>query len=499
MLSIASNTTRITENTFVIPNNVKQNVSKWKQEDLTSCLSREFNTNRFIFTDGRTNRPTSFKSTLYDTNYAVTLIKMFHQTIGINLTKESLNATCFLPKLSLQAYQAPEIQVALFGHVDTRVNPAGEVKWLRWGVFNTDTKVEQTLDIEENDLAKLFIYHAPTTNRAHLEQELDENGSPLLDSKGKPCLKPASDHYAMTNYTKRFRVVVSRDADKCIEKVILQRISLLDKQVVLDDDNWAVTLVSGKYSSQNSLNRFFCKNTGHAMIACEGVKKGQSFLHYVHLTQDPHDKNPLLKSDEAQIESFSRDFPLNTINGPTWTRSKNLVKNMLSYVDSMKKEKLKFAPYGKFSLNFPIFLFYLRNSIPTQDSLINLQEKDLPTNCLQCTYNLLIRCGIIFQLDQSLKKPIEKIKQIKSSVPIFYIPEDFNCESLGIPITDPTIVKNILFSCVILTPNNYSPSDCLKWANQIMMEENYAVAKELERISSVKFLEIFGGYQPKRW
>lgn len=176
---------------FEAPRAQKTAVARWEQEGVTSCLSYESNLNRFSFTDAHTNRTTNFKATLYDSSYAVSLIQMFRQTIGINLERESPHSACFLPKLCIQACQASEIQVALFGHVDTRNCPAGEVKWVRWGVFNSTTAVEQTFEVREDDLARLFIHQAPNTNRFHLEQEFDEHGNPLFDSEGNPIQKPA--------------------------------------------------------------------------------------------------------------------------------------------------------------------------------------------------------------------------------------------------------------------------------------------------------------------
>lgn len=154
----------------------------------------------------------------------------------------------------------------------------------------------------------------------------------------------------MTNYAKRFRISLICDADRCIQNVVLQRISLIDNSVVLDENNWAVTLVSTGQSSQSRLNRFFGDNAGHAMLACEGLEHGKQFLRYIHVTLNPINRNPKLRVGEAQMEIFDREIPLKTLNGPTSTRSKALVGNMFSYVQEMENKPLKFSPYDKFDL-----------------------------------------------------------------------------------------------------------------------------------------------------
>ena len=53
--------------------------------------------------DGRQSTFKTFKSTLYDPNYATILVSMFRRTIGVNLEKEETHASCFYPNYA-QAY-----------------------------------------------------------------------------------------------------------------------------------------------------------------------------------------------------------------------------------------------------------------------------------------------------------------------------------------------------------------------------------------------------------
>lgn len=421
----------------------------------------------------------------------------------------------------MQAYHTPEIQVALFGHVDIRNCAAGEVKWLRWGVFDSTTEVEQTFEVEEDDLARIFIHQAPTTNCPDFEKESDENGNPLFDSKGKPCLKPTSNHYAMASYAKRFRASLICDEERRTQKVVLQRISLLDNAVVLDENNWAVTLVSTEQSSQNWLSRFFRENVGHAMLACEGVEQGKQFLRYLHLTRNPRNKNPVLEADQAQMESFDREIPLKTLNGPTWIRPKSLVKNMLHFVQGMESnEPQKFVSYKMFFSDFKTSFDFLRKiytvMYPTRDDLeqvinqlefsishfehdINQLESpvvidspqemdgtheiatrrhnncsdscpDLEMTCLDGAYEIASIGGIIFSKDLMFKKPIERIKQLNSSPFIFHLPENFDPESLFRPIEDRKIAEDLLSAQVVLAPENFSSFDCVRLKYRINIE-----------------------------
>ena len=89
---------------------------------------------RLAFTDGR-SAPQILE------NADISLISMFHKTIGINLEKRMPCSACFVPKLSLPAYNDPTIQVALFGR-----DHEGELKGVRWGVFHTSTRQEETFE-----------------------------------------------------------------------------------------------------------------------------------------------------------------------------------------------------------------------------------------------------------------------------------------------------------------------------------------------------------------
>lgn len=492
-------TLAISENFPKAPTEVaRQFIAEWTFGLRTVCLFQEPNCLAFS-TDGRSGKTTTFKPALYDINYAVNLIKMFHRTIGVNLENDEPHSSCFLPKLCTDAQNAPGIKVALFGRVDARVSVAGELKGMRWGVFNTSNKEEHTFQADD-PIARAFVYQAPGTNRPHMESVLDKNG--------KQVMKPASDHFAMTSYAKRFSPVLSRNIENHIQDVILHRVSLIDRNVLLSENDWAVTLVSSMDCTQNMLSRLFRGTFGHAMLACEGVEQDKPFIRYLHLTQSPKEKNPKLAKDEAQIESFDRTEPLETFNGPTWARSKVLVEKMFSFVDTMKNKPVKFAYYGSYFWQ-PIIAWaafnqeILENKNAMIDTFNNFpDETRMPSTCLDWAYRVAEKCGIIFNGNRTLTKPMEKIKIVRAS-PVAFLPSGFDQTCLGRPFSGKNIELSaeILSSCVLITPNDCHPNDIERWANQWVIEDTAATDREIERMNNAKSLsELFSpGYTPKRW
>jgi len=313
-------------------------ISEWRVKETSVFLYQ--NVNCFAFsTDGRAGKTSTFKPTLYDMIYAVNLVKMFQRTIGENLSREEAHSSCFLPKLCIAAHNGPGIQVALFGRVDANKIVTGELKGLRWGVLNTATNEEQSFDASDT-VVEAFLRHAPNSNRSHILSVKNANGD-IVE-------KEADDHYAMNQYVKRFSVELIRDENNHIKNIKLHHVSLLDKNIFLDEGNWAVTLVSSMVSSSSFFSRLFEKTYGHAMLACEGVDQGKSFLRYVHFTQSSKDESSNLASDEGLIESFEPKSPLTTKNGPTWLRTKIAVENMFQYVETMKRKPLKFCVYREY-------------------------------------------------------------------------------------------------------------------------------------------------------
>jgi hypothetical protein len=446
--------------------------------------------NTLVAVDGRDGTREPFLSTLYSVEYAANLIEMFHRTIQVNLEREGINDYCFLPKLCIEAQNAPEITVALFGDRDTSSNDEEEPRVLRWGVFNSSTREEYP--VETNDpLSEIFIRHAPATDIPHMRLVLDANGQAIMKD-GKAVMEPAFNHYAMTSYAKRFGVVIERDATDRIQNVVLHRVSLLDKNVLLDHTNWAVTLVSTKSSSQtqNILGRWLGEYAGHAMLACEGVEEDTPFLRYIHLTQNPRERIPNLAADQAQIESFDRSTPLDTVNAPTWVRSKALVENMFIFVTELENQPVKFALYGNaFSSGGRILgeMFLPTRSMGSQQveelrirkiEALNL-AKQTPHHCLQWAIAIAGEGGIFFTNASAFTTPLKTVTALHSA-PIFAPPVDYlnigNRQEWSICFRNRRLVSELLSAYVILIPPNSSPGEVLEWVKQRDLEYNNARA-----------------------
>lgn len=448
-------------------------VSKWEIERNSGALFYEPNKNYFEFSNGNTKR--TFK-TLYNGYYAVSLVSLFHNTIGINLKNEAtVKSACFFPKLCTQADGEMNIQVALFGYEDD----ANKLQGLRWGVYDDEEQKEYTFEVEEDDvIARTFVHDVPTTNHPNSE-------------------KP----YEMDAYARHFRVSLIRDDHRRIQKIALRYVSLLDPTTNLDEDKWAVTLVSTMNSTQGFFSKFIEGKVGHAMLACEGIKEGQPFFRYIHFRQ--------VASSIGRIESFERIRPLeNAINGPTWVRPRSLVQNMLNYVEQEKEIPHKFALYGSFFSQIPLiwssfkYDFLELESADLAADLAEAAESETPRTCLQVAYEVAAQSGIIFQLDESFRKPIEKIEILKTA-PILTIANGFDAKLLGKPFTGEheVLAKKILSACVILLPEDCQPEDCMKWLMQTCIEETTATEKEIQRLENANFNELMKGFQftPKRW
>ena len=312
-----------------------QLIHTWTIDSREISLFRD-SESRLSFCDGGDRK--TFSPLLYDTDYAIKLIGLFKNTIEANLKSQKphlaplhllgqtrvnvpLYESCFLPKLCTDANGKSGIKVALFYHK----NAKNELTAARWGVFDPSNNKERSFEILNDPVVEVFAKKAPLDNSPHFEPVLDlvkdKNGRPILDSEGSPIYKPAldkkgkavmkeaADHYQLTAYAKQFRVFVKCDANEQITSIFLKNVSQLDRDVVIDEENWTVTALSTKEISRGWFRQLFTGDIGHAMLACEGVDQGKYFLRYIHFTPNPRDRNPALKDDEAQIEIFGKSSP----------------------------------------------------------------------------------------------------------------------------------------------------------------------------------------------
>lgn len=180
-----------------------------------------------------------------------------------------------------------------------------------------------------------------------------------------------------SDYLKDFRIHIQVEKTKNYSKlsgVSLSKViesSQVDStgKVLLDRDNWALTLISGGYSSiydtakplkklgliQNNSKIGLIKDNqfGHAMIAIEGIKKGKRFLHYAHLTTAPtHPKFPNKKSNEAEVELLKDENLMKShFQTPTWPLKRINVEKMIESIEKDQNKPILFVSSGNFLLS----------------------------------------------------------------------------------------------------------------------------------------------------
>jgi hypothetical protein len=372
-------------------------VAQWTVQEREISLFH--NTKLFLHSGGKTEGLTKFKSPLYDILYAVNIIHMFRDTIQLNLQGvETPNSSCFLPKFLkpfVSKQQKMQKQIALFGRVDTHNLDEGEVKEMRWGIYDTPSKEETSVEVNADDrVARDFIRLCPRSDTAHMVVR--------VNSKGKSVSKPAPDHYAMTSFLKGFHPTVVRAAEGggggTVVQVTLHHVSILDNSVILDANTCAITLVSARQSSvtDNWLGSVISKACGHSMLVWEGIEgDSRHVLRYLHATQNPRHRLPTLGSAQAQLEVIERTAqqPLDLLHGPTWPRPRVLGDDMLDFVRTFEK-------------------------VPVEFSIFGLKREQ---SCLTWASKIASKAGIIF--GSSRRTPIEKIHQLKHS-PFYQIPDD---------------------------------------------------------------------------
>lgn len=109
---------------------------------------------------------------------------------------------------------------------------------------------------------------------------------------------------------------------------LLRNRSAYDRTVLLGERYWSVTVLSANGSVFSDLPVSGREDLGHAMIAFEGVRDGQWFQRYAHLTTSPLPGGETLGTDEARVDI--RDFPPRDLShGPTWVRTRQSVEEIL--------------------------------------------------------------------------------------------------------------------------------------------------------------------------
>ena len=296
--------------------------AKWNLGQTEISLFRAEERLKFsVKTDGVVTREEDFSSERYDISYALNLIRIFHDVIQGNLSRE-VGAASFLPVLCRgdvwtlrdgQYVPITGVRIALFGLARSCEGV--------WGIFQEASATVERFDDVSGEVRD-FLSWVP-------RQDCQEN------------------NYAVTAYANKCKIVLTYDLENRIQFVLLKRMSFFDRELELNEQHWAVTVLSSKGCS-GLIESLDC---GHAMIACEGVQDNRQFLKYVHITtrhEDPDHPDLNRKPDEARVAILRESVPLyKALYGPTWPRPRCAVENMLRPIEEArdKKRYVQFAMY----------------------------------------------------------------------------------------------------------------------------------------------------------
>jgi hypothetical protein len=276
------------------------------------------------------SKPLNLKD-FYGMQQSVKLVEIFHDVIQSNL-EDGIGETAFLPFLRTQGFVEKELngrgkceplnmQVVLFGN--TSSGPTNMVGG-RWGVFNFSKKEITHFPIDDSSGEALnFLRRVPTSSKEKYE-----------------------------SYVKQFKPVMNIDDDGKVGSIALKFISLYDPKVVLDEERWAITVLSTKTPTVAG-----CCNTGHAVIVFEGLIDGHPLFQRAHITtihsRTGSDKDRKPNEARASIRGPRDEEEKNWLingeglaKGPTWTRPRHLVEEVMGAIGDAQAGRR----YVKFSM-----------------------------------------------------------------------------------------------------------------------------------------------------
>jgi len=382
-----------------------------------------------VIQEGLETQGRSFECSLYNIHYAANLVLILYSAIGKNLRMASeITPDCFLPILytdamikdsqteKIRSPTKPEqvLKVALFG----RKAISGiiyEVKDARWAIYNELSKnVIFYSSGPITDLAKSFIIHAPTINKPHEDKKR---------------------HFQMNAYKKQFRVIILVNEYR-IESVDLRRTSIHDQKFFLNEENWAVTIVCKTRTSSRcfegervEVNK---QGVGHALLACEGVENGKQFIKYAHIQRVKHSQTGDKREAKVEIRVENCFSRLNTLNGPTWPRSRELVSTMLSKILENRDVKLvsvgghiirgwgslnaeSSALWRKMLRAWGLFRLYPRGEENLRQAESSYRDLAMYKNCLEWCIEALRHAKIKTMLSPQFTSPVRAVRYLNKN------------------------------------------------------------------------------------
>ena len=206
---------------------------------------------------------------------------------------------------------------------------------------------------------------------------IDVNKDSLLTIR---ALERVSSEYKKI-YLLKCRIVVNRSHNRKLESVSIKFVSKWNSEILLDEEQWAITLLSTGSGSD-----CYGPVGGHAVLSYEGVENGLPFRCYAHLTAVDGPPRVVDKSHELLGEKY---YPIliyehyKTLfyvrkQTKTWVRNRGQVLKMCDRINNEYQSTCEENQPANFNIIAPLF-----NSFFSEDSIsARRQNKTLPENCL---------------------------------------------------------------------------------------------------------------------
>ena len=194
------------------------------------------------------------------------------------------------------------------------------------------------------------------------------------------ALESVSSEYKKI-YLLKCRMIVNKSKNGKLESVSIKFVSKWNPKILLDEIQWAVTLVSIGSSS----GRPYRAAGGHAMIFYEGVENGLPFRRYAHLTaadgpprvEDIRNASLGEKNHPILIyEHYKKLFCVRK-KTKTWLRNREKVFKMQNQIEADFQSTNIEQKAAKFNLIAPVINRFLSKNRINEKR----QNKTLPENC----------------------------------------------------------------------------------------------------------------------
>lgn len=258
--------------------------------------------------------------------------------------------------------------------------------------FGSSEKVEQVEEVEKE--VKPRNRRARRRERKNLEENNRVQGANNRDI--------TSDFSAKTNLGVNIWDLMSRRAEKVelVETKEIKSQSFFDKKKNIDENNWAITLITASRSSA------LCR-CGHAQIVIEKVKNGEKTISIAHFRRGKRElfgETPgkvILKN----ISDVKLKYKLKT---ETWLRTKESVKKMLKEI----KADMYWQKHNN-PITFSLLGYYSKWVIQTVRRMAGGEIITGPHNCITWAVGKIAFAGIQYEV-KPFVKPKQYIKQIRA-------------------------------------------------------------------------------------